>query len=121
MKSELIIKESLLVWMQDRKKQAPKRVGDWRRGFLFPFACSLPLPLPFLCLPRRLGRNRKIMVFLYGNLAALSNLALTGELHWLHRRLRTNTQGLKTIEEDALPLIGHLQMVYILQSLLGKD
>ena len=68
--------------MQDGKKQAPKGVGDWRRGkrraFFFPFACSLPLPLPFLCLPRWLGVKQENNGVIYGNLAALSNLALTG-------------------------------------------
>ena len=67
--------------MQDGKKQAPKGVGDWRRGkrrVFFPF-CLFAAPPPALfvlaTLARRKQENNGVI---YGNLAALSNLALTG-------------------------------------------
>ena len=69
-------------------------------GVSFPFCLFAAPPLPFLCLPRRLGRNRKIMVFLYGNLAVLSNLALTGELHWLNMRLRRDRPGFNFLQDQ---------------------
>lgn len=90
----------------------------------FPF-CVFAAPPPALpVLATQARKKQENNGVIYGNLAVLSNPALTGELHWLNMRLtsaRTNSQGLKIIEEDALPLIGHLQMVYILQFILDKD
>ena len=52
--------------------------GGENGGFFFPFCLFAAPPLPFLCLPRWLGVKQENNGVIYGNLAALSNLALTG-------------------------------------------
>ena len=69
-------------------------------GVSFPFCLfSAPPPVLFV-LATQARKKQENTGVIYGNLAVLSNPALTGELHWLNMRLRSARPGFNFLQDQ---------------------